>query len=90
MINRWKKDPSDVLDYEVNWSRWLQPGETLVSRTVTVDTGITVDSSVLGSDKVTIWLSGGTVGTSYRIACRVTTNQFRTAERTFRIQVEER
>jgi hypothetical protein len=90
MIDRWKKDPSDVLDYQVDWSKWLQAGETLVSRTVTPDTGITVDSSVLGVDKVTIWLSGGTIGNTYRIGCRVTTSQGRTAERSLRIQVEER
>lgn len=89
-MNKWKKDPSDVLDYEVNWSKWLQAGETLAARTVTPDAGITVDSAVLGVDKVTIWLSGGTVGNTYRIGCRITTTAGRTAERSIRITVEER
>ncbi|WP_440207398.1 phage fiber-tail adaptor protein [Campylobacter coli] len=35
-------------------------------------------------------LSGGTVGTTYSVACRITTNTGQIDERTFRVLVQER
>lgn len=90
MNGKWNKDPSAVLDYEINWSKWLASGDTLSSHTVTPDAGITVDSSVLAPDKVTIWVSGGTVGKTYKVACLVTTANGRTDERTITISVKDR
>lgn len=86
----WKKDPSDALDWAWDWSRWLQTGETIVSKVVTPASGITVDNSTMTADHVVVWLSGGTVGVQYKVAVKITTNQGRTAERTIRINVEER
>lgn len=90
MNGKWNKDPSAVLDYEINWSKWLASDDTLSAHTITADQGITVDSSVLATDKVTVWLSGGTTGVTYRVACRVTTANGRTDERTIVISVKDR
>lgn len=85
-----RKDPHAVLDYGFDWSTWLASGETLSSATWTVPTGITEDSTQLGSDSAKIWLSGGTAGESYTIACKVVTSASRTDERSFVVQVENR
>ena len=87
------KDPSDMLDYLFDWkalsngngtSDWLAPGEIITSYAVTVPAGITkVSESLTGSGtSVTVWLSGGTDGVDYPIACRITTNASRVRERT--------
>lgn len=31
IIGRWKKQPLEELRYEVDWSKWLLPGESLLS-----------------------------------------------------------
>ena len=84
------KDPSAVLDYAFDWTGWLAAGETITDHTITADTGITVDSSTESDGKVTVWLSGGTAGINYKVACLITTTAGRTDERTIWIKVVER
>ena len=95
------KDPSAVLDYAFDWKPkthgalgatkdWLATGETITDHTITADTGITVDSSTEDDGKVTVWLSGGTAGINYKVACKITTSAGRTDERTIWIKVTDR
>jgi len=84
------KDPSAVLDYAFDWTGWLAAGETITDHTITADTGITVDSSTESDGKVTVWLSGGTAGINYKVACKITTSAGRTDERTLWIRVVDR
>ena len=93
------KDPSAVLDYVFDWKEeCLATGETIAVDsetgekliTITADTGITVDSSTEDAGKVTVWLSGGTAGINYKVACLITTTAGRTDERTIWIKVVER
>jgi hypothetical protein len=84
------KDPSAVLDYVFDWTEWLATGETITDHTITADTGITVDSSTESDGKVIVWLSGGTAGINYKVACLITTSAGRTDERTIWIKVVER
>ena len=84
------KDPSAVLDYVFDWTGWLATGETITDYTITADTGITVDSPTEDDGKVTVWLSGGTAGINYKVACLITTAAGRTDERTIWIKVMNR
>ena len=92
------KDPSAVLDYVFDWTEWLATGETIAVDsetgekliTITADTGITVDSSTESGGKVTVWLSGGTAGINYKVACKITSTAGRTDERTIWIKVTDR
>jgi len=97
----WVKDPDAVLDYTFDFaastngtgsSDWLASGETISDHTIDADTGITVDSSALtdANTSVTVWLSGGTAGTEYRVRCEIETSASRTDERTMIIKCEER
>jgi hypothetical protein len=99
--NQFTKDPSAILDWAFDWkplthgvsgatSDWLATGETITDYTITADTGLTVDSSTEDAGVVTVWLSGGTVGEWYDIACKITTSAGRTDERTLSIQIQER
>ena len=84
------KDPSAVLDYAFDWTEWLAAAETITDHTITADTGITADSSTEDAGKVIVWLSGGTAGINYKVACLVTTSAGRTDERTIWIKVVNR
>lgn len=84
------KDPDAVLDYAFDWSAWLEDGETISSHVVTVGSGITKDSDSESSGIVTIWLSGGTHGSDYLIACKIVTSMARTDERSINIRCRER
>lgn len=96
-----EKDPAAVLDYKFDWanttnggtvSDWLASGETISTRTITADSGITVDSSSITdtSTSVTVWLSGGTTGQVYNVACKIVTSASRTDERTLKVTVRDR
>lgn len=95
------KDPDSVLDYVFDWqalsngtgeSDWLQPAETIDTHQITIDTGLTLDSSQLfnASTAVRVWLSAGTPGERYKVACKITTSLGRVDERTMIIRVMER
>ena len=84
------KDPDSILDYAFDWSDWLESGETISTHTITVSIGLTKDSDSESSGVVTIWLSGGTAGTNYTLACKIVTALNRTDERTAIIRCVER
>lgn len=90
------KDPSSVLDYSFNWvgdedhESYLEDSETISSYTMTADAGITKDSDSEDAGIVTVWLSGGTAGTAYNVACKITTSMGRTEERSVLIRCKER
>ena len=68
----------------------LASGETISSHEVTAGPGLTKDSDSESSGIVTAWLSGGTAGTSYNVACKIVTSDSRTEERSITILVQER
>lgn len=91
------KDPAAVLDWSFNWNSknngelpWLSPGEVILSHLITVDSGITVVSSSELEGVVKVWLSGGTLGTTYKVTCKITTDQNRVDVRTILIKIVKR
>jgi hypothetical protein len=84
------KDPAAILDYAVDWSGALPAGDTIASAAATADAGITVQSHSYSGQTHTIWLSGGTAGSSYLVTSEVTTAAGRKDQRTLRITVEDR
>lgn len=84
------KDPDAILDYTFDWTEWLQESETISIYVITIDAGITKESDNENEGKVIVWLSGGAVGETYNIACKITTDLDRTDERTVEIIMVER
>ena len=83
------KDPDAILDYALNWTKWLE-GDTISTGTWTIDAGPTIASQNVSGGIVTMFLSGGADGVSYAARCRITTTGGRTDDRTIQIQVRER
>ena len=90
MADPFIKDPDAVLDYQWTFASWLPSGDTIVSATVTADTGLTLDSTSNTTTTVTAWLSGGTVGEKYSVRCRITTAGGRTDDRTITLNCMQR
>ena len=94
MIRRksFKKDPSARLDYTWDLQHWLEEGEQVTDRTITADSGITVEAraaylSIAPDGKsVSEWVKGGTDGTSYKITCHFVTSAGREDDDTITIR----
>lgn len=87
----WTKDPDATLDYAFDWTPWLDEAEEITDQVVTVPAGLTIaQAAVVNAGVVTVWLSGGDAGEVYAVACRVTTDQGRTDERTYYLEVRDR
>ena len=84
-------DPGAALDYTFDWSTWLTAeADTLSSYTVTVPSGLTLDSDSETSGAVTAWISGGTAGTSYTVTCEIVTTGARTDQRSIILVCRDR
>jgi len=92
MTNVFSKDPNATLDFGFDWSQWLATGESISSYTITVSgsTTLTKISDTNTSGSVIVWLSGGTSGSRYEVACLITTSANRTDERTIKLDIRNR
>lgn len=86
-----EKDPAAVLDHGMDWSGWLDEGETIASQTVVAaPAGLTIGQATQANGIVSWRVSGGTLGTDYIATCRITTSLGRIEERSVRYRVRER
>lgn len=67
------KDPDATLDYILDWSLWLNAGDTISSSTWEVPAGITKVSESYTAKTATVILSGGTEPNNYIVTNRITT-----------------
>lgn len=83
------KDPSDVLDFPLDFSGLLQ-ADTIDTATATGE-NITVDSTSISGNVVTVFVSGGTAGSTGTIKATITTTNAtpRTFERSFKVRVRD-
>ncbi len=89
MTSNFVKDPSDRLDYQIDWSAWL--GDDAISASAwTVPDGLTEHSSSNTTTAATVWLAGGTAGQDYRVTNQITTAGGRIKQQSITIQVQER
>jgi hypothetical protein len=92
------KDPAAQLTYTLDWSEWLESGDTISTVDWTVaarrndPTPITIVTS--GKDgsniKTYVELAGGQADKTYIVSAEVTTNDGLTDKRSFRVLVENR
>jgi hypothetical protein len=88
------KDPNAVLDYIFDWTAWLVADVIQTATPAIIDfatTGGVIDSSAIsGGNKVIVWVSGGIVGQTIGLRCRIATTGGRTDDRTVYLKVKER
>jgi hypothetical protein len=85
------KDPGAVLDYSIEWSKWLA-GDQIQTSTWTVSDpgGIEAANDSNTATRTTVWLSGGVAGQSCKVTNCITTSGGRTDEWSVTIQVQDR
>jgi hypothetical protein len=83
------KDKDSLLDYQIDWSRWLD-GDTISSSTWTANGDIVIDSNSNTATTATVWLTGGVVGKNYRLTNHIITAAGRAEDRTITVKVRQR
>ncbi len=81
-----EKDPDSTVDWTFDWETELD-GDTIASVNFIVDSGLTKGSNNFSATSATVWISGGTAGTVYRVVCRVTTAASRVMDKTLFVRV---
>lgn len=106
MSFRWpNKDPDEVLDYSVDWSRFLGDGVNISTVVWFVDDADGVKTQISAGETVnniqnvsqtktlkvaTINIASGTNNEEYKFTCRITDTSGNTAERVIKLRVKER
>jgi hypothetical protein len=85
------KRPDDRLDYDVDFTKWLTGGDTIVSVSVSISagTGVTNDDQTFTGQVVKVWLLGGADGDDALVTVEATTMQGRVKEVSFRLKIRE-
>lgn len=87
----YKKDPNAILDYTFDWAPYLTPiADTIASVQFTTSTGLTKTSQSNTATAATAFVSGGVVGKTEKLTCRIVTAGGRTDERTIDLKILER
>jgi hypothetical protein len=98
-MQQYIKDPNDVLDYTRDASSWLATGETIASSSWEItgpDAVLVLGTSgyapTSDTTTATCWLTGGTLGATYVVRNRITTNSSpaRTKDLSFSVRIMQR
>ncbi len=90
MLGTVRKRPDDLLDYDVQFDRWLSSGDTIVGATATPDpVGVTITSVQIFGQVVKVWIRGGAAGESFKIDVTVSTSMGRVKEVSFNLRIVE-
>lgn len=81
-----QKRAAGRLDYTFLFGPWLN-GDTIASYTVTTEAGIVCDASNATETNITVWVTGGAVGTKKKLTCRITTAGGRVDERVMLFEI---
>lgn len=102
-MNKFKKQPAEVLDYDIDFTLWLPADDALASATafitdisappVSVEPvpALIIDSvdTLIPQKTVKVWLSSGTTGHNYKLTVRALTTDARLKEVEVGINVKD-
>lgn len=88
-MDTFRKTPNASLDWVFDWTSWLA-GDTIEQSTITVPDGLTKGDDEHDNTTAQVWLSGGTLGQTYKVTNRIVTSQNRTDERSMRLHIADR
>lgn len=83
----WTKDPTEILDYELDWGDYFNqiPNDRIVGVSFLADDGIVVEFAQFTPVTSTLWISGGSPNEQYDVAYILTTAEGRQIKRTVSI-----
>ena len=87
------KDPASNVDFSIDWSAWLQDGETIASALWSVDppsdSSVSLGVQTAGQTVTSVFAAGGRPGHRYRLTCQALSSENRTAERSIILRIME-
>jgi hypothetical protein len=85
------QQPSDIYDYDVDFSSWFPPGDTIIVATVVASPTMPVDpSTAINGQTVKVWVyDGGTSGLTYTLTLLAITSDGRQKEVELRVKIKE-
>lgn len=92
MLGCFFKRSVDQLDFDIDFSRWLADGDTIISATATVEpieSMVSVPQVLAQSEVVKVWVVDGVSGKTATILVTATTAQNRVKQVTFQIRVKD-
>lgn len=90
-MTTFKKDPNAVLDYTVDWTPYLTPvADTISTVTWVLSSGLAKVSQSNTMTAATAFISGGVLGNTETLTCRITTAAGRTDDRTISLRIVNR
>lgn len=100
MAYKWPDlDPNEIQAYSVDWSRFLNTGDTISTVLWLIDGNITGSYETYQNltfiqptnttTVATVRISGGNVGQRYKISCRITTADGLVYERSINLTIRE-
>ena len=85
------KQPSENLDYDLDFTKGLPSGDNVSSAVVTASpTGVTLGTKQVTGQTVKQWISGGTAGATHKITCVATSVGGRIKEMEFMLNIIDR
>lgn len=90
LLGTFTKQPAEKIDYDIDYSAWLTPGDDIASVVVTIDkTGLTIPQPQQASPVIKVWVSGGVDGAAYKITVTATTDDGRLKQDEFKIKIKD-
>ena len=89
------KKPTDHLDYDVKFDRWIPDGDVITTVVTDVSpldpvSGVTVPAVTIASPVVKVWLDDGVLGETYTVSVRIATQGGRDKTIKFQIRVTDK
>lgn len=96
LLGTFNKQPSEVYDYDFDYSEWLTTKDNVASCVVKVfpddgadPQGLQIETVTVMDPIVKIWVSGGVDRTTYKITLTTTTEDGRIKEDEIKIKVKD-
>ncbi len=91
IIGMAQKQPSEYLDYNVDFTEWMPEDDQIASAVVTVspEGELTTDNVSIMTPIVKFWAAGGVTGKQYKVSVKITTEGGRVKEDELKIRVRE-
>lgn len=84
------KQPADVLDYDIDFIRWMPPLDRITGAVTTIEGGTAVvDSTDFSDTTAKVWLSGGALGDICTVKVTITTQEGRSKQFCFNLKIRE-
>lgn len=88
-----RQQPSDVQDYDIDFSEWFPVDDTIVSAEISVSPSMPLPPSYAISPSgqvVKVWIyEGGESGVTYQVSLKASTNDGRVKEVELRVRIKE-